>query len=181
MTVKPLDTMKELRRLAQERPVLDYEATRRALAEQERLRLYANWRTVGAGGGNPGFQNGWANWTGGSYEQHADARTQAGFFRDQWGFIHLRGVVENPGTYSLAAIFTLPSQLVPLRNEYFGSGFWGELSGFPGSFIRLPCLLITEPTGIVRVGSYSATDLLSAPRAIALDGWSFEAANRGAV
>lgn len=64
------------------------------------------WRQVSTGG-QPGFENGWANLAGDF--------APAGFWRDPDGFVHLRGVV-GPGTPG-ARVFTLPPGYRPAVGE----------------------------------------------------------------
>ncbi len=57
------------------------------------------WRIVGATG-EPAFQNGWVN--------YAPGFTQAAFWKDPWGTVHLKGLVKN-GSPATSTIFTLPA------------------------------------------------------------------------
>lgn len=68
----------------------------------------ADFRKIG-GGGNPAFEHSWVNY---------DAGWQvAGFWRDPFGFVHLRGLIKS-GTVGSAA-FTLPPGYRPTLSEAF--------------------------------------------------------------
>jgi hypothetical protein len=68
----------------------------------------ADFRKIG-GGGNPAFEHSWVNY---------DAGWQvAGFWRDPFEFVHLRGLIKS-GTVGLAA-FTLPPGYRPTLSEPF--------------------------------------------------------------
>lgn len=68
------------------------------------------WRTVGATGETVTFAGLWAN-------TNAATNNSAGFWRDPWGIVHLKGVVDTGVANS--TIFTLPVGYRPERNEVF--------------------------------------------------------------
>jgi hypothetical protein len=69
-----------------------------------------NFRLIGATG-NPAFANSWINFD--------VADTSAAFWRDPFGWIHLRGLIKN-GTVGSAA-FTLPPGFRPPKREVFAT------------------------------------------------------------
>jgi hypothetical protein len=68
----------------------------------------ASFRKIG-GTGQPAFQNSWVNFNGGYQE--------AGFWRDPFGWVHLRGLIKS-GSVNTPA-FTLPPGFRPLLTEIF--------------------------------------------------------------
>lgn len=85
-------------------------------------------RLVGAPG-NPGFQTGWANF--------GDGNAGAGFFIDQFGVVHLQGLVNPPANSATtpSPIFILPEGYRPSTQHYFhvaGSPAVGPDTGSPG-------------------------------------------------
>lgn len=72
-----------------------------------------DWHEIGATG-EPAFQNSWVN-----YNAHlvSPYYATAGFYKDELGFVHLKGLVKS-GTLS-TIIFTLPEGYRPLERHLF--------------------------------------------------------------
>ena len=69
-----------------------------------------SWTEVGSGGGAPGFQNGWGNWS--------VNWSSCAFFKDLSGVVHLKGVVSGGSPVS-GTIYTLPAGYRPPKNAAF--------------------------------------------------------------
>lgn len=177
-TLRPKSMLGTLREQALNRKVIDYEATRRALAAQEVRLQYADWVYVDAPGAPP-FENGWGNATLDlAWEPYAaEGRNPMAFFRDRWGFIHLKGVVAN-AAHSVDSIFHVPGDLVPSHREYMASSYKTTSTGYGGALIPFSCLAVCDPDGSVFIGSYYETTLIPA-RTVILDGMTWRAANVG--
>lgn len=65
------------------------------------------WREVGATN-QPAFQNSWVNYDVNSFYA-------AAFYKDAFGFVHLRGLVKSGTVGTGSAIYTLPVKYRPLR------------------------------------------------------------------
>lgn len=186
MIVRPRSTSQVLHDQALKRPLIDYEATRRAVVERETKLQYKDWRNVGDSG-NPGFGAGWSNLdpvAASAFEPlTSDGRNPLGFYRDRWGFVHIRGVVQNTSGMSLTTIFALPSDLRPSKFEYFRSEYVSNgTGGLSGTAFRWACLIsIDSTTGDVKVAQYYTTTTTGGVRLLSLEDIAFHAADRGAV
>jgi hypothetical protein len=111
------------------------------------------YHEVGASG-QPAFQNGWVN-------EAPGLESKAGFFKDPWGVVHLKGLVTG-GTVS--TIFALPSGYRPSTFECITT----ERSGA----VAFICLDPTDGSLYQQFGGSTGSLLL--------DGLSFSAAGNGA-
>jgi hypothetical protein len=68
-----------------------------------------DWHTVG-GPNEPGFLNNWHN-------DSAD-ETTAGFFKDPFGVVHLKGIIKRDGPYTGHAVFLLPAADRPAKTVF---------------------------------------------------------------
>ena len=59
----------------------------------------------------PTLLNGWVNYGGGE--------EIAGYFKDEFGFVHLKGLIKSGTTTSGTVLFTLPITYRPSKNRYF--------------------------------------------------------------
>lgn len=177
--IRPDSVLEVLHRQAGERSLIDYEGTRRAFARQEALRQYADWVNVG-GAGAPAFQSGWSQYSpSAAYEGYlGEQRSPVGFFRDRWGQVHLRGMVQGPLDNS--TIFVLPPDLCPDQYALGRSYYITEGTGaFAGVYFRYACMIGIATGGSVFVDRYYVTNTFSGAKMITLDGIHFEAANKG--
>jgi hypothetical protein len=111
------------------------------------------YHEVGAAG-QPAFKNGWAN-------EAPGFESTAGFFKDPWGVVHLKGIVTG-GTVS--TIFTLPAGYMPSAYECITTERAGAIA-----------YICIAPNGdLYQQAGGSAGSLL-------LDGISFSAAGNGAA
>lgn len=139
-----LTTLQVLRRQAEGTDLVEVAAAARARELEAESLLYGDWRQVGAAG-QPGFENGWQN--------HGGPFAGAGYFRDRWGFVHLRGVVKHPGV-STSTIFTLPAELRPASTVLIGS-FSRVHDASLGVTVEALCDLRVETTGAVRAAEFA--------------------------
>ena len=118
------------------------------------------WREVGASN-QPAFTNGWTNF--------GDDHSTAAFYKDPWGVVHLKGVVQG-GTVAhnpSGSVFTLPCGYGPSKDEVhsvLSNDTAGRVSIFFG-----PC----------GSGQYSAQVVAAPPSNaawVSLDGITFRAA-----
>lgn len=180
MIPRPHKTLANLREQSAQRRLIDYEATRRALARQEALRQYQDWRNVGSAG-NPAFSNGWSNATPNTAWEGfvSEARNPCGFFRDRWGFVHLRGYIGN-AAINTNPVFTLPAELAPVIRSFGRSYYITEgTGGLAGVFFRYTCMCVAYPDGKVQIEAYYGTTGFNGVKMATLDGFHFEAANKG--
>lgn len=105
LLIRRPDLVESVRQNALDVQRLNTQLTSRARAPLDR------WHNVGDPG-DPGFQSGWHN-AGSGYNP-------AGFFQDQSGFVHFRGLVVPPSTGfdGDSLIFTLPAGYPPPFIEY---------------------------------------------------------------
>ena len=68
------------------------------------------WHEVGGVVGNPSFQNGWLNYSTGG------CCTTAGYYKDRFGFVHLKGMIS--GGLIFSAAFTLPAGYRPAHPQH---------------------------------------------------------------
>jgi hypothetical protein len=133
------DVLAELEARARQRELFDFQASRRARERRQQEWEYPAWVNVGAAGA-PGFLNGWTNWTpandgrAGGESYAAEGADQAGYFRDRWGFAHVRGIVTRPHPRTTAPIFQLPVELRPASVVYFHRTYKAYDSGFNAFF-----------------------------------------------
>jgi hypothetical protein len=183
MIVKPGSVLGTLREQARNRPLLDFEAVRVARAARETKLQYTDWINVGDVGA-PNFLNSWSNVnmaTISAFEPlTSDGRNPAGYFRDRWGFVHLRGVVTNPSITN-AAIFQLPSDLVPEKTERFRSHFvTNGTGGLSGTAFYYASQVEVDTAGFVKVSDFYTMIGTGGIRLLEIDNISFMAADRGA-
>lgn len=185
MIVKPNSVIASLRKQARARPLIDYEATRRALDERATKTMYKDWINVGTPGA-PGFNSNWSNvdmTTIAPFEPlTGDGRNPAGYFRDRWGFVHIRGVVTNVSGIVSTPVFRLPSDLVPAAKEYFRSSFaTNGVAGLSGTTFRYACSIEVDTLGDVRPVDFFTTTGTGGIKLLLLENIQFHAADRGAV
>lgn len=65
-----------------------------------KLTALPNWHLIGTDK-NPAFQNSWVNYD-------TTTNNAAGFYKDVWGTVHLRGVVKTGTPGAASVVFTLP-------------------------------------------------------------------------
>jgi hypothetical protein len=83
---------------------------------------------IGAAG-EPAFQNSWSNFGSGT--------ATAGFYKDPWGGVHLKGLIASGTTP--AVIFTMPSGYAPSEISYFPvmtCGGYGDIIVEPNGDVR---------------------------------------------
>ena len=176
--------IRALRDQARVRPLIDFQATARARARRQQALLYADWKNVGAAGA-PAFQNGWGNYNpvvdnrpGG--EPHPGVpRNPCGFFRDRFGFVHLRGVISHV-TINNQTIFTLPVELRPAGTAAFVSHYKTFLPSI-SALIVMACSITAEANGNVRVFETFPDPTLQGIVWTTLDDFRFRAANAGVI
>lgn len=183
MIPKPHSALAELRRLAEDRKLVDYGATARALAERETKLQYKTWRNIGDAG-NPNFNSPWQNLdinAAGAFEPlTGEGRNAAGFFRDRWGFVHVRGVVQNTSGMDTGTIFTLPGDLVPVATEYFRSYYVSNgTGGLSGTTFRWACVVKVTTSGAMSVQEYYTTTTTGGVKLLSLENIAFQAYDRG--
>jgi hypothetical protein len=185
LIVKPGTVLSALQDQARRRPLVDFEATRRALSERETKIQYKDWVNVGSVGA-PTFGPNWSNVdmaTISAFEPlTSDGRNPAGYFRDRWGFVHIRGVVTNPTGIVSTVIFQLPSDLAPSGKEHFKSAFvTNGTGGLSGTAFRYACEIEVDTLGNVLVSNFFTTTGTGGIRLLLLENIQFHAADRGAV
>lgn len=166
-----------LRTLARSRFLIDYQATARAI-DLSKESAYSAWRDVGAVGA-PAFENDWdAPSFNIAWDPHpGELRNPLGFYRDNWGFIHFRGLTGNPVSQSLATIFTVPFDLIPSQPEFLYSHFRSFLPGV-AAYVTETCILRVDVDGTVRVHEYWQPGFADV-KWLSFDNLRYRAANAG--
>lgn len=69
-----------------------------------------DWVEIGESN-NPAFQNSWVNF--------GDPHDTAAYYKDNWGIVHLKGVVKDGTATAGTVIFTLPEEYRPYKTLVF--------------------------------------------------------------
>jgi hypothetical protein len=171
-----------LRALAAARDLVDFEATRR-LIDLSKNSAFRSWQQVGDPG-NPALGSNWTTAVFGIDKWTAEARyTKPWYFRDNWGFVHLRGHARAIPSYDGSAgtiIFTLPPDLWPEFDTYLPAhSGWALFAGDgPEGYVVYDNLIwISRDTGDVRIEFYA--DFGEDHKWVTFNNMMFRAANAG--